>query len=208
LAGAIKPIIRFLTRYDDILAGVIIIALVIGITYSLSSLSIARADPYNVSLSYFKKSDNGTMTRYYDTNATMDRMYIHNNPGARNRTYQEVVDFILSDDTDQRIYDEASFVCIDYAVAVHDHAERQNVSAGVITCEIGSTLHALNFFNTTDRGLIYVDCTGARAGEPVHNYDKIARIDDVYQVTPVIDISPYVYVNDKNDTVTNVHLYW
>jgi hypothetical protein len=195
-------------KFDDVLAGIIIIALVIGITYSLSSLSIARADPYNVSLSHFKKSDNGTTIRYYDTNATMDRMYIHNNPDARNRTYREVMDFILSDDTDQQIYDDEKYVCIDYAVAVHDHAERQNVSAGVITCEIDNIRHALNVFNTTDRGFIYVDCTGARAGEPAHNYDKIARIDDVYHVTPVIDIAPYFYVNDKNDVVTNVHVYW
>lgn len=195
-------------RFDDILAGVIIIALVIAITYSLSSLTIARTDPYNVSLSYFKTMDNGTTIKYYDTNATMDRMYIHNTPDARNRTYQEVMDFILSDNTDQRIYDDANFVCIDFAVAVHDNAERQNVSTGVITCEIGSILHALDVFNTTDRGLVYIDCTGARAGEPAHNYDKIASIDGVYYVTPVVDISPYFYVNDMNDTVTNVHVYW
>jgi hypothetical protein len=138
----------------------------------------------------------------------MGRMYIHNSPDARNVTYQEVMDFILSDNTDQLIYDDEKFICIDYAVAVHDNAERQNVSAGVVTCEIGGTLHALNVFATTDRGLIYVDCTGARAGEPAHNYDKIASIEDVYHVTPVVDISPYTYVNDENDTVTNVHVYW
>lgn len=203
-----KAFFRFFLKFDDVLAGVIIIALVIAITYWLSGLTIARTDPYNVSLAYFKTADNGTTIRYFDTNATMDRMYIHNCPDARNGTYQEVMDFILSDDTDQWTYDDNSYVCIDFAVAVHDNAERQNVSAGVVTCEIGSTLHALNVFNTTDRGFIYVDCTGARAGDPAHNYDKIARLDDVYHVTPLVDISPYLYVNDKNDTVTNVHVYW
>ncbi len=54
LTGAAKAIFRLFKKFDDVLAGIIIIALVIAITYSLSSLTIARTDPYNVSLSYFK----------------------------------------------------------------------------------------------------------------------------------------------------------
>jgi hypothetical protein len=148
------------------------------------------------------------MIKYYETNATMGRMYIRNSPDARNVTCGELMDFILQDKTDQLIYDDTGFVCIDFAVAVHDNAERQNISAGVVTCNIGGTLHALDVFNTTDQGLVYVDCTGGRAGAPVHNYDKIAHIEWLYRVEPVVDISPYHYVNDKNDTVSNVHLYW
>jgi hypothetical protein len=138
----------------------------------------------------------------------MDRMYIHNSPTASNVTYRELLEFILLDQTDHITYDNDSYVCIDYAVAVHDHAERQNITAGVVTCQIGGTLHALDVFNTTDQGVVYVDCTGARAGEPVHNYDKIASIDGQYRVEPVVDITPYYYVTGKNDTVTDVHLYW
>jgi hypothetical protein len=195
-------------KFDDLLAGIIVIALVIGITYSLSGLSNARADPYNVSLSYSSKVDNGTMIKYYETNATLDRMYLRNSPDARNVTYNKLMDFLLQDKTDQLTYDDAGFVCIDYAVAVHDNAERQNISAGVVTCNIGGTLHALNVFNTTDRGITYIDCTGTRAGGPVHSYDKIAYIEWLYRVEPVVDIAPYHYVNDKNDTVSNVHMYW
>jgi hypothetical protein len=135
-------------------------------------------------------------------------MYIHNSPDARNVTYGGLMDFILQDKTDQLIYNDARFVCIDFAVAVHDNAELRNISAGVVTCSIGGTLHALNVFNTTDRGLVYIDSTGARADAPVHNYDKIAHIERLYRIEPVGDISPYHYVNDKNDTVSNVHIYW
>jgi hypothetical protein len=195
-------------KFDDLLAGIIVIALVIGITYTLSGLSNARADPNNVSLSYTSTLDNGTTIKYYETNATMGRMYIRNSPDACNVSYGELMDFILRDKTDQLIYDDSGFVCIDFAVAVHDNAERQNISAGVVTCNIGGTLHALDVFNTTDRGLVYIDCTGGRAGAPVHNYDKIAYVEWLYRVEPVVDISPYHYVNDKHDTVTNVHLYW
>ena len=208
LKGAIKAICRFFMKFDDLLAGIIVIALVIGITYTLSGLSNASADPYNVSLSYIGTLDNGTTIKYYETNATMGRMYIRNSPDACNVSYSALMEFILQDKTDQLIYDDSCFVCIDFAVAVHDNAESRNISAGVVTCNIGGTLHALNIFNTTDRGLVYFDCTGGRAGAPVHNYDKIARIEWLYRVEPVVDISPYHYVNDKNDTVTNVHLYW
>jgi hypothetical protein len=135
-------------------------------------------------------------------------MYIHNNHEARNVTRTEVMDFILQDKTDQLIYNDSVFVCIDFAVAVHDNAERRNISAGVVTCSIGGTLHALNVFNTTDRGLVYIDCTGVRAGAPVHNYNKIAGIEWLYRVEPIVDISPYHYINDRNGAVSNVHLYW
>jgi len=203
-----KAIFRFFMKFDDLLAGVIVIALVIGITYTLSGLSNARDDPYNVSLSYSNTLDNGTTIKHYETNATMGRMYIHNSPDARNVTHSELMDFLLQDKTDQLIYDDSVFVCIDFAVAVHDNAERQNISAGVVTGNIGGTLHALNVFNTTDRGLVYIDCTGGRADAPVHNYDKIAHVEWLYRVEPVVDIAPYHYLNDKNDTVSNVHLYW
>ena len=121
---------------------------------------------------------------------------------------QTMIDFVLDDETDQLIYNDTSFVCVDFAVAVHDHAEQHNVGAGVVTCEIGGIRHALNVFNTTDRGLVYIDCTGARAGEPQHNYDKIASIDGRYHVEPVVDITPYHYVDYQNDTVIGVHVYW
>jgi hypothetical protein len=155
-----------------------------------------------------KTLDNGTTLKYYETNESLYKMYIHNSPEASNVSYDELVSFILEDKTDQIPYGDDSYICIDYAVAVHDNAERQNISAGLVTCDVKGSMHALNVFNTTDRGLVYVDCTGARAGEPVHNYDKIAHIDGLYRVEPVTEISPYYYVNDKNDTVTNVHVYW
>jgi hypothetical protein len=135
-------------------------------------------------------------------------MYIHNSPTARNATYEDLIRFILSDQTDQAPYGDTDYICIDYAVAIHDNAERQNISAGLVTCDVNGSKHALNVFNTTDRGIVYIDCTGASVGEPVHNYDKIAYIDGLYRIEPVTDISPYYYINDATGTVANVHTYW
>ncbi|MGA9140043.1 MAG: hypothetical protein WBZ29_07460 [Methanocella sp.] len=196
------------TILDEVIAIAIVLILVCGVAYAISGSSGSHDDPYTVSLSYTKTLDNGTTMKYYETNASLYKMYIHNSPVACNVTCDRLVGFILNDSTDQVPYGDGSYICIDYAVAVHDNAERQNITAGLVTCEVNGSMHALNVFNTTDRGLVYVDCTGAMAGEPVHNYDKIARIDGRYQVEPMIDISPYYYVNDKNDTVSNVHVYW
>jgi hypothetical protein len=193
---------------DEIIALTIIVILVCGMTYVISGSSGAHADPYTISLSYTKTLDNGTTMRYYETNASLYKMYIHNSPAARNVTCAGLVAFIMNDSTDQVPYSDPGFICIDYAVALHDNAERQDISAGLVTCDINGSMHALNVFNTTDRGLIYVDCTGAAAGDPVHNYDKIAQIDGLYTVEPVVSIAPYYYVNDKNATVTDVHVYW
>jgi hypothetical protein len=146
--------------------------------------------------------------KYYETNASLYKMFIHNSPAAGNVTYDELIRFILNDSTDQVPYGNDSYICIDYAAAVHDNAERLNISAGLVTCDVNGSMHALNVFNTTDRGLVYIDCTGAMAGEPVHNYDKIARIDGRYRVEPMMDISPHYYVNDKNSAVSNIHMYW
>ncbi len=196
------------TILDEVIAIAIVLILVCGVAYAISGSSGSHDDPYTVSLSYTKILDNGTVMKYYETNASLYKMYIHNTPTACNITYDDMVRFILEDSSDQVPYGDDSYICIDYAVAVHDNAERQNITAGLVTCDVNGSMHALNVFNTTDMGLVYVDCTGARAGEPVHNYDKIAHIDGRYRVEPMADISPYYYINDKNDTVSNIHVYW
>jgi hypothetical protein len=208
LAGLYKALHHNYSVLDEIIALAITIVLVCGVAFLVSGSSGGHTDPYTVSLSYTKTLDNGSTMRYYETNASLYKMFIHNSPTARNVTYDELIRFILDDPTDQVPYGNTGFICIDYAVAVHDNAERQNISAGLVTCDVDGSLHALNVFNTTDRGLAYVDCTGAASGEPVHNYDKIAYVNGKYRVEPVTDISPYYYVNSENDTVTNARVYW
>jgi len=186
----------------------IVVVLVCGVAYVVSGSTGSQADPNTISLSYMKTMDNGTTIKYYETNSSLYKMFIHNNPTAVNVTYDEVVGFILSDPTDQVPYGDDRYICIDYAVAVHDDAERRNITAGLVTCDVGGRPHALNVFNTTDRGLVYIDCTGAAADAPAHSYDKIVQIDGRYRAEPVVDIAPYHYISDDDDTVTNVHVYW
>ena len=95
-----------------------------------------------------------------------------NNPDATNPTYAELVAFIKEDSTDEHRYAtsvdvyigsaEVPYVCSDFAEAVHNNAE----AAGIKAAWVGIGLegedegHACNAFETTDRGLVYIDCTG------------------------------------------------
>jgi hypothetical protein len=85
-----------------------------------------------------------------------------NNLTARNPTYQEVIDFIKSDQTDKIEYNSSSFVCGDYAELVHNNAERAGIKCGWVSLSLSDgTGHACNSFNTTDKGLIWIDCTSS-----------------------------------------------
>lgn len=83
------------------------------------------------------------------------RIWLHNNPDARNPTWEELLAFLQNDRTDQHPYDPDSFVCADYAEMLHNNAEK----AGVRAAYVCTSDHALNAFNVVDRGLVFVDST-------------------------------------------------
>ena len=101
---------------------------------------------------------------------------LDNNPDAANPTYAELVAFIKSDPTDTREYvanGSGAYVCADFAEEVHNNAERRGIRAAWvgITFENTEEGHAINAFETTDKGLVYIDCT---SGGKTHGVDNIA----------------------------------
>ena len=88
-----------------------------------------------------------------------------NNPDATNPTYGELVAFIQEDPTDTNDYLEnpyIGYVCADFAEDVHNNAEAAGIRAAWVSIQFeGSDKgHASNAFETTDMGLVYIDCTG------------------------------------------------
>jgi len=111
---------------------------------------------------------------------------LDNNPEATDPTYDELVAFIKKDLTDNKDYIEDgpdAYVCSDFAEEVHNHAEAAGIRAGWVgvTFEGNDEGHALNAFETTDRGLVYIDCTNgsdSRNGDnKPHSWDTIAYIE-------------------------------
>jgi hypothetical protein len=84
-----------------------------------------------------------------------------NNSEASPPTWQELMAFLEADTTDQKLYNVDSFACVAFAEELHNNAEAAGIEAAFVGVqfegrEVG---HALNAFNTTDRGLVFIDCT-------------------------------------------------
>ena len=76
-------------------------------------------------------------------------------------------------------------ICSDFAQRLHNAAELAGIHCGYVSIDLSGytdpsnlgissdTGHALNVFNTTDRGLVYIDCTGGFADGPTNRDDII-----------------------------------
>lgn len=122
--------------------------------------------------------------------AVGNSVHLVNNPDSRNVTFAELKSFILSDDTDDGLYVEGVRMCGDFAEELHNNAEQEGIKSAFVAIHFKdeSIGHALNAFNTTDLGLVYIDCTGRGlkeieegnlfAGEePLYECDSIAYIE-------------------------------
>jgi hypothetical protein len=94
---------------------------------------------------------------------------LQNNPEAVVVSYRSLQDFLHQDTTDLLPYIERDnsegltpFVCSDFAELVHNNAEAAGIRAGYVSIDWidGDIGHAINAFETTDQGLVFIDCTG------------------------------------------------
>jgi hypothetical protein len=103
-----------------------------------------------------------------------------NNPNAKNPSWNQLVSFLASDPTDKQKYVYNSFVCADFAEMLHNNAEKAGWRAAYVSIQLGPCSylqgggHALNAFQTTDRGLVYIDCTAPIV--PSGSADKVVDV--------------------------------
>ena len=88
-------------------------------------------------------------------------------------SWAELKDFLYEDDTDEMEYVYPTTVCFDFAQRFQKNAETAGWRCALVEVELegypdwygygipSSTGHALNAFETTDKGLVYIDCTAA-----------------------------------------------
>lgn len=104
------------------------------------------------------------------------KIWLHNNPEASNPTWNELVEFLRNDTTDQHVYDTNSFVCADFAEMLHNNAEKVGIRVAFVSIDLEyypMSGHSCNAFQTTDKGLVYIDSTGNNMGV---NADKIVSV--------------------------------
>lgn len=132
-------------------------------------------------------------------NMTGAGVVLVNYKNATDPTYDQLVQFLKADQTVKHQYDYPNYTCADFARQLHNDAEVQGIRAGFASIDFFDTSlsyaeyddgsgsfnppnrtlsegHGLNVFNTTDKGLVYVDITantGAAAGE---NSARIAYV--------------------------------
>ena len=148
----------------------------------------------------------------YIAGAKDDIKFLDNNEFAKDVTYSEVITFVLEDETDKVEYNYSSFVCADSAEMLHNNAEAAGIkcayvsvsATGISNDGVPFDGHALNAFNTTDRGLIYIDSTGSMDNMPMDNIATI-KSNGIYYKT--ISNTNY-YALTMYMTVENIEVIW
>ena len=74
----------------------------------------------------------------------------------RDPTYDEAIVFINSDTTDQNEW-TPTYVCYDFTADFNYNALQAGYRCGFVYIEFDDGAHAITCFNTTDRGLIYIE---------------------------------------------------
>lgn len=98
---------------------------------------------------------------------------ITNYQNVHNPTMDELKAFLKADQTEEHVYSD-SYVCMNFAVTLHNNAEAQGIRCAYVSIEGTSPHgHALNAFQTTDEGLVFVDDTGDIMGTGIDKLDKI-----------------------------------
>lgn len=141
----------------------------------------------------------------HETGADGHRIILHNNATAINPTYRQMVNFIISDKTDEIPYNYSSFACTDFAEHFHNNAEAAGYQCAWVDISFinGGAVYACNAFNTVDCGLIFVDC--ANYGNP--DNDKIVdlKVGKEYKPEGIVDSRRVYY---PMGIVKNYQIYW
>ncbi len=121
-------------------------------------------------------------------NATSQHITITEYRYATNVSYDRLMMFLNNDTSDMADYVSPNYTCGDFAAHLHDDAEAQGIRCGIVGVSLNvsgySGLdtrymipshpgdsdnidmgHGFTVFNTTDRGLVYIDATGVTSEE-------------------------------------------
>ena len=143
------------------------------------------------------RSDMDNLQSNYDA-LTIGYGYVVKDP-----TYRDMKSFLAADTTDSFAYTTNEFVCHDFAAVVAGNAREQKIRCAYVMIDFiddGTPGHAIIAFNTTDRGLIYV--------EPQSDEQVNLRIGYSYWLSIVPKPGYYYDKPDYDDTVEDILALW
>jgi hypothetical protein len=151
----------------------------------------------------------------YPTGGDGHRIQLFNCNHSEDPTWAELEAFLWHDQTDKTLYVERgysnSYVCADYAEALHNNAESMGIRAGYVHIELASGgYHALNAFNTIDRGLVFIDDTGAETATYPCPRDRIVKVQIGWEYIPKILFPCFGWsvAEESMGTVTHASIHW
>ena len=215
-------------RFMLVVVAVIVICMIIyGISPSTCNGAIQGGiNWYNENYKYdytFSQCASGEwdyiqITEYtYLTGGDGDRIEIFNCNHSKDPTWAELEAFLWYDQTDDIFYVDRgysnSFVCSDYAETLHNEAEAAGIRAGYVTVELDSGIsHALNAFNTVDKGLVFIDDTGTDDASSPYPCPLDRRlylqIGEEYSPQALFSCFGWSLSADIVGTVTDVRIFW
>jgi hypothetical protein len=122
------------------------------------------------------------------------------NTNATDVRYDQLISFIRADQTDSIHYERGVFTCGDYAEMVHNNAEKAGIRCAFVGIHFvnDGVGHACNAFNTTDQGVIYIDCTDGDSALVAHvGQDYVPQ-----------DITQSGYTYKSIGTIEKITLIW
>jgi len=139
----------------------------------------------------------------------------------RNPSWAQLKDFLLKDDTDKMKYVYPVVVCSDFADKLQRNAREAGWRCAVVLLDMtgytdpynygiaNDAGHACNAFETTDRGLVYIDCTRSQTG-PLHQ-DRTAsvQVGEQYKLRRIFPCTGWGEVPDgQMGVVRGVSIRW
>ena len=135
----------------------VLIACTIGFILLASGLACSNGKCVGDICTYY-----GKQPPYVETELSQTPIHLVENSSASDPTWQQLEAFLIADNTDKSAYDLQTHPCGVFAEELQNNAEAAGIRAAWVAIDFsdGSAGHALDAFNTTDKGLVYIDCTG------------------------------------------------
>lgn len=130
-----------------------------------------------------------------------DRLTTGHGYVLRDPSYQEMKAFLEQDETSEQEYLRNEYICVDFAANVKANAAREGIRCAYVVIEYhGTTGHAIVAFDTTDKGLVYI--------EPQFDWDVEPEIGQRYYRCVVPPPGQYMVEPDYDDTIARIIVIW
>jgi len=119
----------------------------------------------------------------------------------RDPSYQKMRDFLKQDETSEQEYLASEYICVDFAADVKANAAKEEIRCAYVVIEYyeGSG-HVIVAFDTTDRGLVYI--------EPQFDWEVEPEVGQRYYQCVKPPPGHYMAKPDYDDTITRIIVIW